>query len=185
MRHGCTISPLTQSKLECSGTLKFSGSQGIWSVSIFWKRYDICILGCQRSHPRSIHVLWHNNQSENGYSDTLCRLREAIRRKKPGHLSRGVILQHDRANPTHRTSATRAVAVISLRASGQFTLQSRHCPVGLPGPLKQRLGGRRFHNNGKAELVANARARFLPRRHFYTRAKMGRKHHVFGDYVEK
>ncbi|GFO29697.1 histone-lysine N-methyltransferase SETMAR [Plakobranchus ocellatus] len=38
------------------------------------------------------------------YCETLDRLRHAVRRKRPGLLRSGVVLQHDNATPTRQTA---------------------------------------------------------------------------------
>jgi hypothetical protein len=55
-------------------------AQKIRSVSVGWKSYNICILGCRNRHPHCINTWGHNNQE--------CR-------NAPGHTSSRATLQPD------------------------------------------------------------------------------------------
>ena len=77
------------------------------------------------------------------------RLRQAVRRKRPGLLKKGVIFQHDNA-PPHRARQT----MEKIEEMGWELLQ--HLPYSpdlapsdfhLFGPLKESLGGIKFDNN--------------------------------------
>ncbi|GFO19770.1 histone-lysine N-methyltransferase SETMAR [Plakobranchus ocellatus] len=80
------------------------------------------------------------------YCSTLDRLKEAIRRKRPGLLRRGVVLQHDNATP-HSANLTQQW----LQCYGWEILpHPAHSPDLAPsdfhlfGPLKRHLGGMAF-----------------------------------------
>ncbi|GFO26529.1 histone-lysine N-methyltransferase SETMAR [Plakobranchus ocellatus] len=74
---------------------------------------------------------------------TLDRLKEAIRRKRPGLLRRGVVLQHDNATP-HSANLTQQWL---QRYGWEILPHPAHCPDLTPsdfhlfGPLKRHLGG--------------------------------------------
>ena len=59
-------------------------------ATVFWDTTDVIL----------IEYLEHSHTiPANCYCATLTKLREAIRRKRPGLLSKGVILLHDNARP--------------------------------------------------------------------------------------
>ncbi|GFO46155.1 histone-lysine N-methyltransferase SETMAR [Plakobranchus ocellatus] len=68
------------------------------------------------------------------YCSTLDRLKEAIRRKRPGLLRRGVVLQHDNATP-HSANLTHEFA---LRSQVPFYrgFETRHRRPGLMEGLR-------------------------------------------------
>ncbi|GFO06154.1 collagen alpha-1(iv) chain [Plakobranchus ocellatus] len=80
------------------------------------------------------------------YCSTLDRLKEAIRRKRPGLLRRGVVLQHDNATP-HSANLTQQWL---QRYGWEILPHPAHCPDLAPsdfhlfGPLKRHLGGMAF-----------------------------------------
>ena len=80
------------------------------------------------------------------YCQTLDRLREAIRRKRPGRLRQGVILQHDNATP-HTAKLTQDWL---QRYHWEVLPHPPHSPdlassdYHLFGPLKRHLVGQRF-----------------------------------------
>ena len=91
------------------------------------------------------------------YCQTLDELREAIRRKRPGQLTNGVILQHDNATP-HTARVTQGW----LEKYGWEILpHPPHSPDLAPsdyhlfGPLKRELAGKRFDDD--EELVDHVR----------------------------
>ncbi|GFN91422.1 histone-lysine N-methyltransferase SETMAR [Plakobranchus ocellatus] len=80
------------------------------------------------------------------YCSTLDRLKEAIRRKRPGLLRRGVVLQHDNATP-HSANPTQQWL---QRYGWEILPHPAHSPDLAPsdfhlfGPLKRHLGGMAF-----------------------------------------
>ena len=80
------------------------------------------------------------------YCSTLDRLRDAIRRKRPGLLRRGVVLQHDNATP-HSANLTQQWL---QRYGWEILPHPAHSPDLAPsdfhlfGPLKRHLGGMAF-----------------------------------------
>jgi histone-lysine N-methyltransferase SETMAR len=87
------------------------------------------------------------------YCEVLLKLQDAIRRTRPGQLTRGVLLRRDNARPH------------SVRATQERTqeLQSEHLEyppysqdlapsdVHLFGPLKDHFGGKRFIDDDEVE----------------------------------
>ncbi|GFO45461.1 histone-lysine N-methyltransferase SETMAR [Plakobranchus ocellatus] len=92
------------------------------------------------------------------YCSTLDRLKEAIRRKRPGLLRRGVVHQHDNATP-HSANLTQQWL---QRYSWEILLHPAHSPDLAPsdfhlfGTLKPHLGGMAFETED--DLIINLKA---------------------------
>ncbi|GFO38610.1 transposase [Plakobranchus ocellatus] len=88
---------------------------------------------------------------------TLDRLKEAIRRKRPGLLRRGVVLQHDNATP-HSANLTQQWL---QRYGWEILPHPAHSPDLAPsdfhlfGPLKRHLGGMAFETED--DLISKLR----------------------------
>ncbi|GFR88607.1 histone-lysine N-methyltransferase SETMAR [Elysia marginata] len=84
------------------------------------------------------------------YCSTHGRLRDAIRCQRPGLLRRGVVLQHDKANP----HSARLTQQWLQRCGWEILHHPAHSPDLVPsdfhlfGPLKRHLGGMAFENEG-------------------------------------
>ncbi|GFN92840.1 histone-lysine N-methyltransferase SETMAR [Plakobranchus ocellatus] len=91
------------------------------------------------------------------YCSTLDRLKEAIRRKRPGLLRRGVVLQHDNATP-HSANLTQQWL---QRYGWEILPHPAHSPDLAPsdfhlfGPLKRHLGGIAFETED--DLISELR----------------------------
>ncbi|GFO04315.1 histone-lysine N-methyltransferase SETMAR [Plakobranchus ocellatus] len=91
------------------------------------------------------------------YCRTLDRLKEAIRRKRPGLLRRGVVLQHDNAIP-HSANLTQQWL---QRYGWEILPHPAHSPDLAPsdfhlfGPLKRHLGGMAFETED--DLISELR----------------------------
>ncbi|GFN96196.1 histone-lysine N-methyltransferase SETMAR [Plakobranchus ocellatus] len=91
------------------------------------------------------------------YCSTLDRLKEAIRRKRPGLLRRGVVLQHDNATP-HSANLTQQWL---QRDGWEILPHPAHSPDLAPsdfhlfGPLKRHLGGMAFETED--DLISELR----------------------------
>ncbi|GFO05042.1 histone-lysine N-methyltransferase SETMAR [Plakobranchus ocellatus] len=91
------------------------------------------------------------------YCSTLDRLKEAIRRKRPGLLRRGAVLQHDNATP-HSANLTQQWL---QRYSWEILPHPAHSPDLAPsdfhlfGPLKRHLGGMAFETED--DLISELR----------------------------
>ena len=120
------------------------------------------------------------------------KLRAAIRRKRPGLLTKGVLLLHDNARP-HSANQTTA----TLRSFQWEVLQ--HPPYSpdlapsdfhLFGPLKHHLSGERFPDADVVERAVRAGFRQQPKE-FYAAGFQGlvkrwdKCLNLYGDYVEK
>ncbi|GFN76747.1 histone-lysine N-methyltransferase SETMAR [Plakobranchus ocellatus] len=91
------------------------------------------------------------------YCSTLDRLKEAIRRKRPGLLRRGVVLQHDNTTP-HSANITQQWL---QRYGWEILPHPAHSPDLAPsdfhlfGPLKRHLGGMAFETED--DLISELR----------------------------
>ncbi|GFN93129.1 superoxide dismutase [Cu-Zn] [Plakobranchus ocellatus] len=91
------------------------------------------------------------------YCSTLDRLKEAIRRKRPGLLRKGVVLQHDNATP-HSANLTQQWL---QRYGWEILPHPAHSPDLAPsdfhlfGPLKRHLGGMAFETED--DLISELR----------------------------
>ncbi|GFO49999.1 histone-lysine N-methyltransferase SETMAR [Plakobranchus ocellatus] len=98
-----------------------------------------------------------SNVKVNAEGGTLDRLKEAIRRKRPGLLRRGVVLQHDNATP-HSANLTQQWL---QRYGWEILPHPAHSPDLSPsdfhlfGPLKRHLGGMAFETED--DLISELR----------------------------
>jgi len=120
------------------------------------------------------------------------KLHAAIRRKRPGLLTKGVLLVHDNARP-HSANQTTA----TLRSFKWEVLQ--HPPYSpdlapsdfhLFGPLKHHLSGECFPDDDAVERAVRAWFRQQPKEFYATGFQGLLKQwdeclNLYGDYVEK
>lgn len=126
------------------------------------------------------------------YCETLDQLRQSIRKKRPGMISRGVVLLHDNATP-HTATATREWL---NRYKWETLEHPPHSPDLAPsdfhlfGPLKKHLSGRAFKDE---EQLKSAVKHYmsLNDQQFYKEGfdslvvRWDKCINKFGDYVEK
>ena len=128
----------------------------------------------------------------NRYCQTLDKLREAIRRKRPGRLSKGVILQHDNAAP-HTAKRTQDWL---KRYNWETLPHPPHSPdlapsdIHLFGPLKRHLAGQRFEDDDDLIEEVTSWLRSLDKKFLrdgiYSLVQRWKKClDLHGDYVEK
>ena len=128
----------------------------------------------------------------NRYCQTLDKLREAIRRKRPGRLSKGVILQHDNATP-HTAKRTQDWL---KRYNWETLPHPPHSPDLAPsdfhlfGPLKRHLAGQRFEDDDDLIEEVTSWLRSLDKKFLrdgiYSLVQRWKKClDLHGDYVEK
>jgi hypothetical protein len=106
--HGCITTNPNQSMLQCNGNIpghiqskslmfKVTPSAGKVMLTVFWDFQWVLLVHFQK-------------RGENINSVSLCEvlmeLRNAIRRKDPGQLARGVLLHGDNARQPHTAQAT-------------------------------------------------------------------------------
>jgi hypothetical protein len=102
--HGCITTNPNQSVLQCNGNIpvhllvqpKYLREAGKVMLIVFWD-------------PQGVLLAHFQNRGENInstlYCEILLKFRDAIRRKHPGQLARGVLLHHGNVRP-HRDRAT-------------------------------------------------------------------------------
>jgi hypothetical protein len=103
--YGCITTNPNQSVLQCNGNIpvhlqikkfKVTSSAEKVMLTVFWDSHGVLLA----------HFHKHGeNVNSASYCEVLSKLRAAIRRKGPGQLVRGVLLQHDNARP-HTAQAT-------------------------------------------------------------------------------
>jgi histone-lysine N-methyltransferase SETMAR len=87
------------------------------------------------------------------YFEVLLKLRDAIRRKRPGRLARGVLLHHDNA----RSHTARATQERIKELQWELLEHPPYSPdlacsdFHLFGPLKNHLGGKRLAHEEEGE----------------------------------
>lgn len=71
---------------------KFQSQQSAKKImaTVFWDAKDVLLVE---------FLPYGQTINAGGYCEVLDRLREAVRRKRPGRLRKGVIIQHDNATP--------------------------------------------------------------------------------------
>ncbi|GFO32096.1 cytosolic Fe-S cluster assembly factor narfl [Plakobranchus ocellatus] len=90
------------------------------------------------------------------YCETLDRLRHAVRRKRPGLLHSGVVLQHD--NATFLT-AKRTKEWLGLYRLDIISHPAHSPDFHLFGPLKRHLGGKKFEDED--ELIGETHGSYI------------------------
>ncbi|GFN73735.1 histone-lysine N-methyltransferase SETMAR [Plakobranchus ocellatus] len=126
------------------------------------------------------------------YCEALDRLRHAVRRKRPGLVRNGVVLQHNNAIP-HTTKRTKEWLE---RQRWDIILHPAHSPDLAPsnfhlfGPLKRHLGGKKFEDED--ELIGEVRdwfskldANFFPQGIYSLLPRWQKCIALHGDYIEK
>jgi histone-lysine N-methyltransferase SETMAR len=86
------------------------------------------------------------NVNSVSYCEVLLKLRDAIRRKRPGQLARGVMLHHGKARP-HTPGATHErIRELQWELLEHPPYSPALAPIDLHlfGPLKKHLGGKGF-----------------------------------------
>ncbi|GFO08246.1 craniofacial development protein 2-like [Plakobranchus ocellatus] len=123
--------------LQGSKQMKVRGCQ-VWTVGRMGKNFSTVALQPSLCKGQCIYAA--------RYCSTLDRLKEAIRRKRPGLLRRGVVLQHDNATP-HSANLTQQWL---QRYGWEILSHPAHSPDLSPsdfhlfGPLQRHLGGMAF-----------------------------------------
>jgi histone-lysine N-methyltransferase SETMAR len=107
--HGCITTNPNQSVLQCNGNIpvSFQPNSSKFNVTstpsaervmfiVFWNFQGTLLAYFQKRG---------ENVNSASYYEVLLKLRDAIHRKRPGQLTRGVLLHHDNARP-HTAQAT-------------------------------------------------------------------------------
>ena len=134
-------------------------------LTVFWDCQAIVVTEFQQRDPTVTSA---------SYCTILTKLRAAIRQKRPGLLTKGVLLLHDNARPHSANQTT-----VMLRSFMWEVLQ--HPPYSpdfaandfhLFGPLKQHLSGKRFPDDDAVEGAMCAWFQQQPQE-FYTAGFQG------------
>jgi hypothetical protein len=113
---------------------KVMQSAGKVMLTLFWDSQGVMLAHFQNRDA---------NVNSASYCGVLLKLRDAIRRKRPGQLPRGVLLHHDNARPHTAPFKKYSGNFLSPGlAPGDFHLS---------GPLKDHLGGKRFADDEEVE----------------------------------
>lgn len=97
------------------------------------------------------------NINSTHYLETLDKLHKAIKNKRPGMLSRGVILLHDNARPHVAKIVQEALAwkKWEILQHPAYSPDLSPCDFHLFGPLKKALKGQRFHTDADVMNAVN------------------------------
>jgi hypothetical protein len=101
MNHGCITANPNQSMLQCNGNIpvhlepkhskfKVTPSVGKAMLTMFWDSQGVLLAHFQKHGENANSAL---------YCDVLLNLQDAILRKHPGQLAKGVLLHHGNARP--------------------------------------------------------------------------------------
>jgi histone-lysine N-methyltransferase SETMAR len=136
-----------QWKLPSSpSTKKFNvmPSAGKVMVIVFWDSQGVLLAHFQKHG---------ENVNSATYCEVLLELRNAIRRKHPGQLARGVLLHHDNARP-HTAPATHEriqELLWELLEHPPYSTDLVPSDLHLSGLLENHLGGKRFPDDEAVE----------------------------------
>ncbi|BFZ13360.1 hypothetical protein BsWGS_16399 [Bradybaena similaris] len=128
----------------CVQKFKVTPSAGKVMLTVFWDCQGVLLTNFKKKG---------DNVNSESYCEVLSVLRDAIRRKRPGLLTRGVLLLHDNARP-HTARLTQE----KIKNLGWKILE--HPPYSpdlapsdfhLFGPLKTHLGGKHFATDAEVE----------------------------------
>lgn len=126
------------------------------------------------------------------YSSLLGRLKIAIRNKRPGLLTRGVLLLHDNARPHTARLTLEAIDNLGLEVLSHPPYSPDLAPSDfhLFGPLKKMLGGQKFASDFEAQDAVRDWLRQQPASFFETGigklvSRWDKCLNVLGGYVEK
>jgi histone-lysine N-methyltransferase SETMAR len=153
--YGCITTNPNQSVLQCSGNIpvhlqqkrsKFmvTPSAGKVMLTVFWDSQGVLLAHFQDRG---------ENMNSASHCEVLLKLRDTIRRKRPGQLARGLLFHHDNARPhtaraiKERIQELQWELLVHPPYSSDFAPSDFH----LFGPLKNHLGDKRFADNEEAE----------------------------------
>jgi histone-lysine N-methyltransferase SETMAR len=115
-------------------------SAGRVMLTVIWDSQGVLIAHFQKRG---------ENVNSASYCEVLLKLQDAIHRKHPGQLARGVLLHHDNARP-HTAQATQKrlqERQWELLKHPSYSPDLAPRDFHLFGPLKIHLGGKRFAND--------------------------------------
>jgi hypothetical protein len=88
------------------------------------------------------------------YCEVLLELQDAVRRKRPGQLARGVLLRHDNARPHTACATQERIYELQWGLLEHLSYSPGVAPSDLYlfGLLRKHLGGRRFADDEEVEM---------------------------------
>jgi histone-lysine N-methyltransferase SETMAR len=181
-RNKARFSAMETSQFTFNKKFKVMPSTGKVTLTVLWDSQGVLLVHFQK---RSENV---NSAS---YCEVLSKLQDAIHRKRPGPLARGVLLHHDNARPDTATATHETIQELQR----ELLEHPPYSPDFVPsdsnpfGPLKSHLGGKRFAD----EVVETEVQKWLRQQSndFYTAgfdARVKRRDKcisVGGEYVDK
>ncbi|GFO41717.1 histone-lysine N-methyltransferase SETMAR [Plakobranchus ocellatus] len=126
------------------------------------------------------------------YCETLDRLRHAVRRKRPGFLRCGVVLQHDNATPHTAKCTKKWLSTLQVGHYSPSSPQSRPCTLRfhLFEPLKRHLGDKKFEDEDELiveihDWFSKLDANFFTQCIYSLLPRWQKCIALHGDYMEK
>ena len=162
---------------------KVTPSAGKVMLTVFWVCRGVLLTEFQQRD----HTV-----TSASYCTILTKLRAAIRRKRPGVLTKGMLLLHENARPdsVNQTTATLRSCKWEVLQHPLYSPDLGPSDFHLFGPPKQHLSGERFPDEDAVERAVCAWFRQQPQI-FYGAGLQGlvkwwdKCLNLFGDYVEK
>jgi len=130
-------------------------------LTLFWDEKGVILEHCT---PRGTTV------TSASYSDLLKNhLRPAIESKRRGLLSSGVLLLHDNARPhtVRTTAATMTDLHFECLPHPPYSPDFAPSDFRMFGPLKEAMGGKKFHSDEEVHHTVHEWLRGLPKEFFY------------------
>jgi len=99
------------------------------------------------------YMAWGNTVTSTTFADLKNLLRPAIKSKRRGHLSTGVLLQHDNARPhtAHSTVTTIQDLPFECLPHAPYSPDLAASDFHVFGPLKQVMGGKYFRSDEEVQ----------------------------------
>jgi transposase len=144
--HGRITTNPNQSVLQWNGKFKFTSmsSAGKVTLTVFWESQGALLAYFQKRC---------DNENSASHCVVLLKLPDAIRRKHPGQLARGVQLHHDNARPHTARATEERIQELQweLLEHPPYSPDLGPYDLHLFGPLKNHIGGKRFAGDEEVE----------------------------------
>lgn len=158
-------------------------SAGKIMATIFWDAQGILMIDYL---PHKQHI------TGSYYADLMTKLREAVKEKRRGKLTRGVLLLHDNASSHKSKVAMAAIANCGFQVLEHpaYSPDLAPCDYYLFPNLKKHLRGKRFMDDSEVMSAVNEYFESCDNMYFLTGLKMLQQRYVKciemkGSYVEK
>jgi histone-lysine N-methyltransferase SETMAR len=153
--NGCITTNPNQSVLQGNGIIlvhlepkcskfKVTPSAGKAMLAVFCYSQGVLLTNFQKRG---------ENVNSASYCEVLLKFRDAISRKGPGQLARGVLLHHDNAGPHTARATQERIQELKWQLLEYPPYSPDLAPSDFPlsGPLKNHLGGTRFADDEEVE----------------------------------